>query len=473
MAVKTEQDLSENARSLWLKAISAIELRNFGYSISLLQAVLKEEPDFLDGRKMLRRAEVQATKGKRGFLSGISGMSLKGSSTLKKDPLAAMEMAEKSLESDPYNQQANILLRDAAKAAGKPEIAAFALETLVEGNPKDTKALHELGAHYYESGLSDKAVEIYNKISELNPADLIAIKRGKDAAAQASMSTGGWEEVAQSGGSKDYRDLIKNKEEAVSLEQKNRVVKSDEVIEQQLAELGQQYEQNPQNVDVTRRIAALYEQKGDLESALTWYTYTSELTKNTDPNIARKVSDIGLKMLEAKIREFEQWLEQNGDAENAAEVRTQFEDLQKQKAEMLIDEARKRVERNPTDLLYRFELGEQLLNAGHFTDAIPELQRARQNPNVRLKAMNLLGQCYVGKNMLDLAKNTFHAAASEILVMDENKKDILYKLGLVHEKLGDKEKYLDCMKQIYEVDYGYRDVAKRVEESYGGEDAAA
>ena len=31
---------------------------------------------------------------------------------------------------------------------------------------------------------------------------------------------------------------------------------------------------------------------------------------------------------------------------------------------------------------------------------------------------------------------------------------------------GDKEAALDSFKQIYEVDYGYRDVAKRVEESY-------
>jgi hypothetical protein len=32
--------------------------------------------------------------------------------------------------------------------------------------------------------------------------------------------------------------------------------------------------------------------------------------------------------------------------------------------------------------------------------------------------------------------------------------------------MGDVEKALACMKQIYEVDYGYRDVAERVESSY-------
>ena len=32
--------------------------------------------------------------------------------------------------------------------------------------------------------------------------------------------------------------------------------------------------------------------------------------------------------------------------------------------------------------------------------------------------------------------------------------------------MGNAEKSVDCMKQIYEVDYGYRDVAQRVESSY-------
>lgn len=480
MAVKTDKELPDDARSLWLKALSAMELRNHGYAVSLLQTVLKGTPEFLDGRKMLRKAEILSTKGKKSFFSGLSTASLKGSGMVKKDPKAALELAEKTLETDPYNQQANMLLRDAAMALDMPETAAFALETLVESNPKETKFLHELGGFYYENGDSERAVAIYNKITEINPADLLALKRGKDAAARASMTSGGWEEVANSGGSKDYRDLIKNKEEAISLEQKGRVVKSEEMIDSQLAELWEQYQANPQNVDVARRTAALYEQKGDLENAVSWYQYTAGLTKNSDPGVARKASDLGLKLLEnqiadlrAKVAEFEEWLAQYGEAENAAEVRgqhaeikAQLETLQRQRQEMLISEAKKRVERNPTDLVFRFELGEQLLAAGHPNEAIAELQKARQNPAVRLKAMSLLGECYIGKGMLDFAKKTFSDAAAEMPAMDDVKKDVVYKLGLVNEKLGDRKASIECMKQIYEIDYGYRDVAKRVEESY-------
>ena len=58
MAVKTEKELNEAQRNLWLKAVAAVELRNLGYAISLLQEILKQEPQFLMGRQLLRRAEV-------------------------------------------------------------------------------------------------------------------------------------------------------------------------------------------------------------------------------------------------------------------------------------------------------------------------------------------------------------------------------------------------------------------------------
>jgi hypothetical protein len=52
------------------------------------------------------------------------------------------------------------------------------------------------------------------------------------------------------------------------------------------------------------------------------------------------------------------------------------------------------------------------------------------------------------------------------MTMDPMKKEIVYNLGIVYDKMGDREKSLNCMKQIYEADYGYKDVAERVESSY-------
>ena len=483
MPILSDKELPDDKRALWLKALSAVELRNYGYAISLIGAVLKECPGFLDGRKKLRQAELAATKGKKSFLSGLSTASLKGASMVKKDPISAMELAEKNLEADPLSSQANHLLKDAAKAAGYPEIATFALETIIAGAPDDTKVMHELAEHLISMGLADKAVDVYTQISEINPQDLVAIKRGKDASAQASMKSGGWEQ-AQS-----YRDLIKNKDEAVSLEQQSRVVRSLEMIEQQRAEFEPLWEKDQQNVDLSRRIAKLweerYEQQQDdesLDGAVWYYDHLNTLLTASDPAITRKLSDLqlkradaGIRKLEADIKPLEEWFATGGDQheeapkyrEHLAEMKAHLAELHGKRATTLIGEAKRRVERNPTDLALRFELGERLLSAGLFNDAIPELQRARQNPNARLKAMALLGRCFVLKGMLDMAASQFQSAVSEMTAMDIMKKDTLYELGLVYERMGRKDEYLKCMKDIMEVDYGYKDVAKRVESTYG------
>jgi pyruvate carboxylase len=68
--------------------------------------------------------------------------------------------------------------------------------------------------------------------------------------------------------------------------------------------------------------------------------------------------------------------------------------------------------------------------------------------------------------MHDLAIKQLSDALADLHGMDGTKKEVLYEKGLIHQDVGDSGAALDSFKQIYEVDYGYRDVAKRVEESY-------
>jgi tetratricopeptide (TPR) repeat protein len=464
MAVKHEKDLDERLRGYWLKAVAAIELRNFGYAIDLLQDLLKREPEFLTGRQMLRRAEVtRARTEKKGFfnISTAPLAVMKAQRELKKDPQKTIELVEKVLETGPYNPQANMLLKEAAVAADYPEIAIFALETLLENEPDDVKVLHELGRLCRQYDRSDKAVEVYNRIAEVNPLDLEAVKLGKDASARASMQKGGWTEA------ESYRDLIKDKEVAVSLEQQSRMQLSAESIEQQIDEVFAQHDAAPQNVDLAKRLGLLHDQKDDLEGALAWYQYAVDLTGRSDPGLVRKVADMKVRQLDRQIRDDESYLAKHGRHDPQFALKSAaLETARKQRAQLLIDDARKRLDRNPTDLQLRYELGEHLTSAGQYREALPELQRARQNSNARLKAMNLLGRCYRELGMLDLAAKQLDDAAREVLVMDAMKKEIVYNLGLVYEQMGDGEKYIDAMKKIYEVDYGYRDVARRVESSY-------
>lgn len=469
MALKHEKDLSDELRSSWLKAMAAIERRNFGYAIELLQNVLQQEPEFLTGRQMLRRAEVTRLKAEKKTFFNISTAPLaamKAQRELKKNPRKAIELIEKVLETNPYNLQANMILKEAAVAADFPDLAIFAMRTLLEEKPRSVKILHELGRLYNQYERAENAVEVYNRITEIDPLDPVAAKLGKDASARASMKKGGWTEA------ESYRDLIKDKDAAVSLEQQSRVQLSDESLERQISEVFAQHETDPQNIDLAKRLGALHDQKDDLEGAIAWYEYAVALTNRNDPGLVRKVSDLKMRQLDRQIREDEQFLAEHeaGGEECAARAR-KLEEAKRHRAEILIDDARKRLDRNPTDLQLRYELGEQLTNAGRYRDALPELQRARQNPNARLKAMNLLGRCYRELGMLDLAAKQLEDAAREMLVMDATKKEIVYNLGLVYEQMGESGKYIDAMKRLYEADYGYRDVALRVEKSYSSSES--
>ena len=279
MPIKTEKELSEAQRGHWLKAVAAIELRNFGYAISLIQGILKQEPEFLTGRQLLRRAEVAKQKAEKKAFFNVSTAAIsimKAQRELKKDPKRAVELIEKVLEDEPYNRQANLVLKQAAVAAGWPEIGIFALETLLEEKPRDTKILHEIGKLYHELSDADKEVEIYNRITEIDPIDAEATRLGKDASARASMKTGGWTQ-AQS-----YRDLIKDKEVAVSLEQQSRMALTGDSLEQQIEETYARHQAEPQSVDFARRLGALHEQKEDLENAIAWYRYAADLTSGVD-----------------------------------------------------------------------------------------------------------------------------------------------------------------------------------------------
>jgi predicted Zn-dependent protease len=464
MAVKTEKELSDTQRSHWLKAVAAIELRNFGYAISLLQGILKQEPEFLTGRQLLRRTEVTRHKAAKKTFFNISTAPLavmKAQREGKKDPKRAIVMIEKVLEEEPYNRQANLVLKEAAVAAGWPEIGVFALRTLLEEDPRDVKVLHELGRLYHDMGQSEQEVEVYNRITSIQPMDAQAVRLGKDASARASMTGGGWTQA------ESYRDLIKDKELAVSLEQQSRMKLTGESLDQQIAETYAQHEAEPQSVDLAKKLGALNEAKADVESAIAWYQYAADLTKGSDSGLLRKVSDLKMRRTEGEIAAHEEFLSSHQPGDEMYTIRmTELKAAREKRAELLIDEARKRLERNPTDLQLRFELGQYLVSAGNFREALPELQRARQNPNARLKAMNLLGRCYRELGMLDLSMKQLEDAAKEILAMDAMKKEIVYNLGLVYEQMGEKEKSLNCMKQIYEADYGYKDVAERVESSY-------
>lgn len=454
----TEKDLPANIKPLWLKALSAVQTSNLTYGVSLLQAVLKDAPGFLDGRKMLRKCELQIAGGakkKAGlFGGGMGGMKLAGAA--KKDPLGTLPLIEKELEKDPSNEAANDLLFDTCVKLEMFGTAAFALETIRETHPENAKLLHKLADFYLSREEPLMASEVYNDIIKHHPTDGTAIKGSKDASARASMQKAKWDENA------DMKSLMKDSSEFEELEKAARTGLTREQLEERRDKVVTKYNADPNHLGTVKDLAGIYEQLEDWHNAHTFYAWAHSLS-NGDVALATKADAMRDKAQEDDMKKLE--ADAAADPDNE-ELKAALDARKAERIAEQVNEAKKRVDQNPTDPQLRFELGTALYNSGDHSAAIPHLQQATRNPHIRTKVLLLLGRTFRAKGMYDISIKQLSDALADLVAMDNTKKEILYEKGLIHTEMGDKEAALDCFKQIYEVDYGYRDVAKRVEESY-------
>lgn len=450
-----EAELDPKYQALWKKALISAERKNWDYVIDQVLPIVTANVGFLDGRKLLRSAEGEVAGSGKKFSFGLGGF--KPSS--KKEPAETIaDMEENVFRKDPFNLNANEQLFELAMKLQFPELASFALETIRGGHPENTKNMHKLAQHYMAVGLPEKAAATYNAILKVNPRDMEATQGEKNAAAQGSIKNQGW-------GSSNFKDAMKNSSEAIDLEMEARQGMTQDQMDQALEKAINLYNADQTNIAVVKRMSDLYERLGHLETALMFYDYA--LTLNTgDVALQRKVEILRDKVQDQKIADYEREIETDPDAPDIDDKRAQLAEIRRQRASVVISEAKTRVDRNPTDKALRYELGQAYFNAGMFGEALPELQQAKSSPNLRIKAILMLGRCFERKNMNDLAKTSFMDASKELLIMDATKKEVLYELANVLEKMGDKAGSLDALKEIYNADYGYKDVAKRVESSY-------
>ena len=391
---------------------------------------------------------------KKASLFGIG--SIKFHNQVKKDPLGTLPLIEKDLEKDPLNESLNELLFDICVKLELFETAAFALETVRSNHTNNAKILHKLAAFYITHEMPTIAMEVYNDIIKQHPTDGIAIKGSKDASARASMKKHKWDENA------DMRTLMRDSAEVEELEKASRTGLTSEQLIARRDKTIEKYNENPNDLTTVKELAAIYEKLEDWHNAQTFYSWAHSLSAG-DVALATKAFVMNDRALESDLKALEVGVAADpGNLELKAALDSRRAD---RLAEQVV-EAQRRVDQNPTDPQLRYELGSALYNSGDYSGAILHLQQATRNPHIRTRVLLLLGRTFRAKGMPDLSIKQLSDALSDLHAMDNLKKEVLYEKGLIHDEMGDKAAALDSFKQIYEVDYSYRDVAKRVESSY-------
>jgi len=466
MPEKPLKDVPRDVRQLFTKAADTAQRENYDYAITMFCQVLEREPGFFEARKALRIAQAKKGGGaSTGFFkkmmsnAGSSPQIAKAKMALNKNPGEAMAIAEQILNGDPNNSFAHRIIVDAAQALDLKQTAALSLETLVHNSPKDKSLVVEFANTVAESGVSAGVAEKYlDDLIRTTPYDPDLQQAQKNLSAHRTMDEGGYGALA--GGEGSFRDILKNKEEAVTLEQEKRVQKSEDTAERLIAEYETRLPNEPGNLKLMRSLAELYTQKNRFIPALELYQRIKGSEMGSDATLDRAIADTTLRKFDFQIAQLNPF---------APDLAEQTARISAEKTVFQLAECQQRVEKYPTDLAIRYELGQLYFVAGKINEAIVEFQKAQNNPNKKIGAMNFLAQCFARRKMFDSAVRKFQDAIKEKPGFDDEKKELIYNLGCAFESMGKKTEANEQFVMIWETDAGYKDVAAKVDAFYAGQ----
>jgi tetratricopeptide (TPR) repeat protein len=437
---------------------------NPAHAIGILEGIVKRNPACLEVRQLLRQAQNKGAAGKMPPLAKILlpltnlTLTLGADKKIANAPLAVMEAAEKAISANPLNTAAHALLGKAALAAGLIETAIFAFESFRSIEPKDTTNAKALMNAYMDNQQTEEAIKVGDATLRVNPTDDEIANLIKKASVQQSISKGKWDEE------KDFRSKLKDEEQSVKLEQANRARTDDAGMRALIADALAAIEKEPEDLNSYREAATNYRKLGEFDNALDMLQ-RARLTDSgkSDTTLERLVLQIEREKMAAALAEKEAELEQDPDNEA---LKAELERLHKDALAFRLEQAKSLVHRYPNEFGYRYELGELYLAQGQLDDAIKEFQLAQRNPKVRVNALVYLGKAYKQKGFFDLAAEQLETAKKEIPLVNEQKKDVLYELGICYEQQGDMDKAMTEFKSLYGMDIGFRDVAKKIDAFY-------
>jgi tetratricopeptide (TPR) repeat protein len=463
MPEKTLNDLPRDLRVLYQKGQDALSRENFDYAIDLFMQILDKEPALVECRRSLRSAQIGKSGAKGGFFkrafssASASPQVAKGQLALRKNPLEAIQIAEQILNSDANNSSAHKLLAEAAMAAEMPKVAVMSLEILNQNSPKDKEVGMKLADALAASEDTIRAEKVYEQLRVVYPNDNEIFMALKNLSARKTLNEGGYEALASGKGS--YRDILKDKQQSVRLEQENRQVKAADTTEELIKDWEGRLQTDPNNIKMLRNLAETFAQQNNFERSLSYFDRLTVIDGGTDAALAKQIADVKSRRLTHALSQLDP---------NAPDYAEKSEQIKSERQAFRLEECKGRADKYPTDLQIKFELGQLYFEAGKISEAMAEFQKARLNPHRKVAANTYLAKCFEKRGMNDMAAKNLQDILKEKPVFDEEKKDLVYTLGSILEKMGKKEEAIEQFKAIYEVDIGYKDVEDKVNKFYSG-----
>lgn len=452
--IRRSMDLS----GLYKKGMEAFERRNYDYAVQMYSQILELQPNSPDAFKYLRATALKREEGggKMSKTSSLFGAAKSKGFVLAKKWDKAFSACVKTLSTSPRDVANFMMLGDSAYNLGHLEIAVAAYIAVTELGP-NFDAYFNLAQIYRDQEDFAKAQESADRARQLNPTNRDLAKFMKDLSAVSFQASSNIEKVATSARG-DFKEGLRNQGQAEELIDDAKILRTDEEIDAALKRAMRDYEENPSDKKLCRKVADLHWRKKQYKTAKEWFQKVLELDEG-DSQSRDKMGDCDIVMHELNYKKKLALFQKAKTAEAKAEA-------QKARNNFLLVELReyqRRVKFHPSDLRLKYLLGEKYFAINKTDEAVSMFQQSVKDPKIKLESQHRLGQCFTRKGLHDLAIGQFEAALKELPLFNELKKNVLYELADCQEKAGKRADAKKNFADIYQNDISYKDVSKRLE----------
>jgi hypothetical protein len=230
----------------------------------------------------------------------------------------------------------------------------------------------------------------------------------KNLAAQSTMSKGNYDKTGEQGG---FRSNIRNMDQQRQLEEGDRITKSGSVLDRLVSDARKALEAAPGDRPSIVKLGKALEERGtpaDEEEAHALYLKTFAETQEfrfraEAGKIRMKQGMRRLKQLDAQVKA------------NPSDLDAKQAFLEAEKAQTILETAEfeSLVAAYPTNLEMKYQLGLRYLAAGRQTDAIGQLQQAKNDGKLKHKVNLKLGLAFIAIDWVDEAVETLRGGVAE------------------------------------------------------------
>jgi tetratricopeptide (TPR) repeat protein len=376
----------------------------------------------------------------------------------------AFAAACEALKANPWDTATLLDVADAYNELGSDECQLYALRWALDAAPKDATVNRRAAETLARLGQFDQAISCWRRVEQARPGDEQAAKAISQLSVEKTIQKGGYNQELLQGAVADPGAMETAVRERVAQGRSDTAAstpaKPKNVDSNRERELLDAVESQPAEISNYVELGELFTAQNRLREAEEILTRALAASGGGDLAVRERLEEAHLKRAHHQVLVAQRRAEQDKSPESADLARRMA--AQANQAELEVYAAR--AARNPGNLMLQYELGLRCKRAGKFKEAIQAFQAARDDVRHKALVQLHLGESFQHIRQFKLALSSYEAAveAADSMQLD-TKKLALYRAGVLAAELGDRDRAEKHLTQLAAIDFGYRDVAERLD----------